>query len=155
MTDLVGPGTPGVAPRPRTARSCVLDIVIPVHNEERDLPGCIRRLHDYLGTEVPYPARITVADNASTDNTLAVAHRLAEELPDVDVIHLDAKGRGGALHVAWMSSPADVVVYMDVDLSTGSVGVDAPGGAADFGSFRSRDRVAVDRILAGGSRPEA
>ena len=118
MTDLVGPGTPGVAPRPRTARKCVLDIVIPVHNEERDLPGCVRRLHRYLDTYVPYPARITVADNASTDDTLAAAHQLAEELTDVNVIHLDAKGRGGALHAAWMRSPADVVVYMDVDLST-------------------------------------
>ena len=79
---------------------------------------------------------------------------LAEELPDVDVIHLDTKGRGGALHAAWMSSPADVVVYMDVDLSTEPVGVDAPCGAPDFGPFRPRDRVAVDGILAGGSRPE-
>jgi glycosyltransferase involved in cell wall biosynthesis/putative flippase GtrA len=119
MTDLVGPGTPGVAPRPRTTRDYVLDIVIPVHNEERDLPGCIRRLHEYLESDVPYPARITVADNASTDGTLAVAHQLAEELSDVEVLHIDAKGRGGALHTAWMSSPAEVVVYMDVDLSTG------------------------------------
>ena len=59
-----------------------------------------------------------MADNASTDDTLAVAHRLADELPDVDVIHIDVKGRGGALQTAWMKSPADVVAYMDVDLST-------------------------------------
>jgi glycosyltransferase involved in cell wall biosynthesis/putative flippase GtrA len=97
---------------------CVLDIVIPVYNEERDLPGSVRRLHHHLATEVPYPARITIADNASTDSTLAVAEALAEELLDVDVIHLDAKGRGGALNTAWMASGADVVAYMDVDLST-------------------------------------
>jgi glycosyltransferase involved in cell wall biosynthesis len=96
----------------------VLDIGIPVHNEEHDLPGCVRRLHEYVTAYVPYPTRITVADNASTDDTLAVAHRLADELPDVDVIHIDSKGRGGALHAAWMKSPADVVAYMDVDLST-------------------------------------
>ena len=35
--------------------------------EERDLPGCIRRLHEYLESDVPYPARITVADNAQLD----------------------------------------------------------------------------------------
>ncbi|TGD84108.1 glycosyltransferase [Mycolicibacterium sp. CH28] len=96
----------------------ILDIVIPVYNEERDLPACVRRLHQFLIDEVPYRARIVVADNASTDNTLSVARRLAEELPDVDVMHLDAKGRGGALAAAWGSSPADVVAYMDVDLST-------------------------------------
>jgi putative flippase GtrA len=89
-----------------------------VYNEESDLPGSVRRLHHYLAAEVPYPSRITVADNASTDDTLAVAHALADELDDVEVIHLDAKGRGGALYAAWMSSPADVVAYMDVDLST-------------------------------------
>ena len=89
-----------------------------MYNEERDLPGSVRRLHEFLVDEVPYPARITVADNASTDATLEVARRLAAELPDVDVIHLEAKGRGGALHAAWTSSTATVVAYMDVDLST-------------------------------------
>ncbi len=96
----------------------VLDIVIPVHNEERTLARCVRRLHGYVVSDVPYSARITVADNASTDDTLTVAHALAEELPDVDVIHIDAKGRGAALHAVWTKSPADVVCYMDVDLST-------------------------------------
>ncbi|WP_431238662.1 glycosyltransferase [Mycolicibacterium aichiense] len=96
----------------------VLDIVIPVHNEERDVAAGVRRLHQFLLDEVPYRARILVADNASTDGTLSVARELAEELSDVDVIHLDAKGRGGALAAAWASSTADVVAYMDVDLST-------------------------------------
>jgi putative flippase GtrA len=99
-------------------QSYVLDIVIPVYNEETDLPGAVRRLHRFLVDEVPYRSRITVADNASTDSTLEVARQLAQELPDVDVIHLDSKGRGGALWAAWMASPADVVAYMDVDLST-------------------------------------
>ncbi|BBY64634.1 glycosyltransferase [Mycolicibacterium helvum] len=96
----------------------ILDIVIPVYNEEDDLPGCVRRLHQYLRDEVPYRARIMVADNASTDDTLAVARQLSEELSDVEVLHLDEKGRGGALAAAWASSSADVVAYMDVDLST-------------------------------------
>jgi putative flippase GtrA len=118
MTDLAACSPADVAPRLDATRTYVLDIVIPVYNEERDLPGSVRRLHHYLATEVPYPSRITVADNASTDSTLAVAQALADELPDVGVIHLDAKGRGGALYNAWMSSEADVVAYMDVDLST-------------------------------------
>jgi glycosyltransferase involved in cell wall biosynthesis len=59
----------------------VLDIVIPVHNEERGLAGCIRRLREYVCTSVPYSTRITVADNASTDDALVVAHRLADDWP--------------------------------------------------------------------------
>jgi putative flippase GtrA len=113
MTELASSRPAGIS-----TRQYVLDIVIPVYNEQRDLPGSVRRLHEFLVDEVPYPARITVADNASTDGTLEVARRLADELPDVAVIHLDAKGRGGALQAAWTSSPATVVAYMDVDLST-------------------------------------
>ena len=95
-----------------------LDIVIPVYNEEADLEACVRRLHRFLSGEVPYSARITIADNASTDSTLAVAYRIALELNGVRVIHLDAKGRGRALRSAWSGSDAEVVAYMDVDLST-------------------------------------
>ncbi|WP_157121810.1 glycosyltransferase, partial [Nocardia miyunensis] len=72
----------------------VLDVVIPVYNEERDLGVCVRRLHEFLGDGFPFSARITIADNASTDATLDVANYLAAELDGVRVVHLDRKGRG-------------------------------------------------------------
>lgn len=96
----------------------VLEVVIPVHNEERGLPPCIRRLHAHLSESFPYPFRITIADNASTDATLAVARRLATEFDRVSVTHLDEKGRGRALRAVWSASDAAVLAYMDVDLST-------------------------------------
>ena len=96
----------------------LIDIVIPVYNEERDLGPSVRRLHDYLGSDFPFPAVITIADNASRDGTLAVAQSLAKELTRVRVVHLDKKGRGRALRAAWLQSDAQVVAYMDVDLST-------------------------------------
>ncbi|MEV6277396.1 bifunctional glycosyltransferase family 2/GtrA family protein [Nocardia sp. NPDC051832] len=108
------------APRPAgpTAIRPVLDVVIPVYNEETDLGVCVRRLHAHLAAGFPFPARITIADNASTDATLQVARLLERELDDVRVVHLDAKGRGRALRAAWEGSDAAVVAYMDVDLST-------------------------------------
>ncbi|MBS1692004.1 MAG: bifunctional glycosyltransferase family 2/GtrA family protein [Actinobacteria bacterium] len=121
MTGLADPSSAGCLSAPLEGgvpAGYVLDIVIPVYNEQGALPGSLRRLHRFLRAEMPYRARITVADNGSTDNTLAFATQLAAELPDVGVIHLDAKGRGGALYAAWMASPATVVAYMDVDLST-------------------------------------
>ena len=96
----------------------LIDIVIPVYNEERDLGPSVRRLHDYLRSDFPFPAVITIADNASRDGTLAVAQGLANELTRVRVVHLDKKGRGRALRAAWLQSDARVVAYMDVDLST-------------------------------------
>jgi|tagenome__1003787_1003787.scaffolds.fasta_scaffold20990052_7 putative flippase GtrA len=103
-------GSPGARP--------VIDVVVPVHNEEADLEPCLRRLHAHLSAELPYPFRITVAENASTDGTVFVARRVAAELPGIDVLELPEPGRGRALRTAWLRSDAPVLVYMDVDLST-------------------------------------
>src|SRR4051794_23616193 len=104
------PATPVAAP-------CV-DIVVPVYNEATSLESSVRGLHDYLITHFPFTFRITIADNASTDETWAVAQQLSADLPHVAALHLDEKGRGRALHAVWETSDASVVAYMDVDLST-------------------------------------
>jgi len=96
----------------------VLDVVVPVYNEEIDLEPCVRRLHAYLSSHFPYRFRITIADNASTDSTADVAKWLTEELPGVASVHLPEKGRGRALKYVWTNSDAAVLAYMDVDLST-------------------------------------
>ncbi|CCH29826.1 bifunctional glycosyltransferase family 2/GtrA family protein [Saccharothrix espanaensis] len=96
----------------------VLDVVVPVYNEERDLAPCVRKLHADLTQTFPYRFRITIADNASTDGTWAVARELAEELAEVVTVHLSEKGRGRALSAVWSASDAQVLAYMDVDLST-------------------------------------
>jgi glycosyltransferase involved in cell wall biosynthesis len=96
-----------------------VDVVIPVYNEEHDLGPSITRLREFLLANCPYHWRITVADNASRDRTLEIAQELAARYPgEVTYIHLDQKGRGRALKAAWRASDADVVSYMDVDLST-------------------------------------
>ncbi|MEU8591156.1 glycosyltransferase, partial [Streptomyces sp. NPDC048664] len=100
------------------ARTPVLDVVIPVFNEEKDLQPCVLRLHEHLERTFPYAFRITVADNASTDSTPEVAARLAQRLPRVRHVRLEQKGRGRALGVVWSASDAPVLAYMDVDLST-------------------------------------
>ncbi|CAJ62631.1 putative dolichyl-phosphate beta-glucosyltransferase [Frankia alni ACN14a] len=105
-------------PRPPRPDHPVLDLVVPVYNEERDLGPSVRRLHAFLLSQFPYPFRITIADNASPDETLKLARTLAAELPGVAVIHLDLKGRGRALREVWSGSDADVLAYTDVDLST-------------------------------------
>ena len=95
-----------------------IEIVVPVYNEQAALPGSIRRLHDHLSAELPYSWRIVIADNASTDQTPRLARALAEDLPGVEFLHLTEKGRGRALRAAWSRSDAEVLCYMDVDLST-------------------------------------
>lgn len=96
-----------------------VDVVIPVYNEERALGPSVAKLREFLIANCSYRWRIMVADNASKDRTLEIARELSTSHPgEVTYIHLEAKGRGRALKAAWQASDADVVSYMDVDLST-------------------------------------
>jgi glycosyltransferase involved in cell wall biosynthesis len=96
----------------------LVDVVIPVYNEQTVLADSVHRLHAFLSNEMPFAWRIVIVDNASTDATLRVARSLVDELDYTSVLHLDRKGRGRALRAAWSRSDADVLCYMDVDLST-------------------------------------
>ncbi len=106
------------AKSPRPTRLPRVDIVIPVYNERAALEPSIRRLHAFLSENLRYDWRIVIADNASTDATPFIARELARELSSVAVVSLALKGRGRALRAAWSASDADLVCYMDVDLST-------------------------------------
>jgi len=110
---------PAEVQRPSSLSSMTVDIVIPVLNEERALPGCVAVLHGYLAERMPFDWTITIVDNASTDSTQLVAKRLARQWSRVRVVSLTQRGKGKAVRSAWSSSQADVVAYMDVDLSTG------------------------------------
>jgi putative flippase GtrA len=105
-------------PPTRSSPALAVEIVVPVYNEEAGLEVSIRRLHRYLTERFPFTWQVTIADNASTDRTWSVASRLAGRLSGVVAVHLDEKGRGRALRAVWATSPAAVVAYMDVDLST-------------------------------------
>jgi glycosyltransferase involved in cell wall biosynthesis len=97
----------------------LLEIVIPVKNEQSELTDHVTRLVDYLRTGAPCAWQVTIADNGSTDGTWSLAQALAEANPGlVRAVHLDLPGRGRALHKVWSASDAEVVAYMDVDLST-------------------------------------
>ncbi len=95
-----------------------IDIVIPVLNEERALPHCVVTLRHFLIDAIPNPWRIVIADNGSDDSTPRVGRSLADQHPDVAYLRLEQRGRGRALRRAWLESQADLVSYMDVDLST-------------------------------------
>jgi len=96
----------------------LVDIVVPVLNEEKILQKSITTLDEYMAKHLPYRYQITIADNGSQDKTLEIAKNLAEKHQSVRVVSLVERGRGRALKQVWQNSPADILAYMDVDLST-------------------------------------
>ncbi len=107
----------------RAGRDATVEVVVPVYNEAAVLERSVRRLHAYLAEQFPFDWRIVIADNGSTDRTREIAAGLAAELERVELFVVSAKGRGRALRETWGRSRADVVAYVDVDLSTGLTGL--------------------------------
>src|SRR3954453_2869696 len=107
-----------ITPQPAPTARLDVEIVVPVYNEQHSLARSVRRLHEFLTNDFPLSWQIVIANNASSDGTLQVARRLSADLEGVEVLYLRRKGRGRALRAAWVASPARVVCYMDVDLST-------------------------------------
>lgn len=96
-----------------------VNIVLPVYNEERELVASVGTLVEFLTKHLTdFRWIITIADNASTDGTLAIARKIARSTPNITVLHLPEKGRGRAVKHVWMASKTDYMAYMDIDLST-------------------------------------
>ncbi len=123
-----------------------VDVVIPVLNEERALPGSIGKLRAFLDSHPGRDWRIVIADNGSTDGTLEIARDLARSVPSLSVTRLEQRGRGRALKKTWSESNADVCCYMDVDLSTG---LDALPTLVDAVAEEGFDVAIGSRLLPG------
>ena len=95
-----------------------VDVVIPVLNEAHVLEKSVDIVREFLYKNLPYEWNIVLVDNGSMDGTFEIAQDLAARHEDVRFVYLEEKGRGRALRESWMSSPADIAMYMDVDLST-------------------------------------
>jgi glycosyltransferase involved in cell wall biosynthesis len=133
----------------------IVDVVIPVYNEEKALPRSIPELRAFLaGPDFPYEWRIVIADNASIDDTPAVGRSLSQQTPsEVEYVRIERKGRGFALKQTWGASTADIRSYMDVDLSTGLeafpplIRAIAEGGYGVATGSRLARKAKVDRSL--------
>lgn len=99
-------------------QSTRVDIVIPVLNEAHVLRKSVETVLRFGRDTLLYQWRIVIVDNGSTDGTQKVAKELEAQYSEVAFIHLVQRGRGRALRSAWLQSKADIVCYMDVDLST-------------------------------------
>src|SRR3989338_760313 len=96
-----------------------VEVTIPVYNEEKELEKNITTLYKFCHKNLgSYDWHITIADNASTDNTPIIASTLIKKNPKILYFRLEQKGRGRAVKRVWSQSKCDYCVYMDLDLST-------------------------------------
>jgi glycosyltransferase involved in cell wall biosynthesis len=100
-------------------KKITVEITVPVYNEEEELEKHINILYRFCEKNLSaYDWHITIADNASTDNTPIIAATFAKKNPQASLYRLEQKGRGRAVKRVWSNSHADYCVYMDLDLST-------------------------------------
>lgn len=96
-----------------------VEITVPVYNEEKEIEENIQKLAKFCQEKLgAYSWHITIADNASTDNTPIIAVNISKQNKNISLLRLEQKGRGRAVKRAWSNSNADFCVYMDLDLST-------------------------------------
>lgn len=124
----------------------LLEITIPVYNEELRLEKGIQELQDFLLNR-QISANIVIADNGSKDRTLEIAQNLVTQHANVQLIAFKEKGVGRALRGAWGQSKADIVGYMDVDLSTDLKHL--PEALALFQKDPTLDLVTGSRLIKG------
>ncbi len=114
----------------KESQNAILNIIIPVLNEEKRLQNGIQKAICFLRAE-KIPHILSIVDNGSTDSTPQLAKTLCENLnaeispvfSHIEYLRLEEKGVGLALrcaihHNATRSEPCAFIGYMDLDLST-------------------------------------
>jgi glycosyltransferase involved in cell wall biosynthesis len=132
----------------RTRDASLVNVTLPIFSEEARLARSLPRLHRFLSESfrLPLEFQIVIANNGSTDRTQEIAERFSRELPNVRVLQIPEKGRGGAVKRAWLESEAEVLTYMDVDLATDLEAFPALVEAVASGQA---DIAIASRLLAG------
>jgi uncharacterized membrane protein YbhN (UPF0104 family) len=93
-------------------------IVLPAYNEAKKIEKAVEEVKRWMD-ETGYDYEIIIAEDGSTDGTDKIASKLAKNDPKVRHLHSDKRlGRGKALSNAFKLAEGDVLVYLDVDLST-------------------------------------
>jgi glycosyltransferase involved in cell wall biosynthesis len=112
-----------------------VSVVMPAYNEAEILATSVKEVVTGL-RERGEPFDVIVVENGSTDRTLAIAHEVAAELPEVAVVRLVEADYGRALRAGLLATSGAAVVNFDVDyfdldfLDAAVAQVLAPGGPA-------------------------
>jgi glycosyltransferase involved in cell wall biosynthesis len=97
-----------------------VEFCIPAKNEECIIEENVLRLISFLTKENPsYTWNISIVSNGSTDTTNSIIQKLQIDYPHQITPHiLQESGKGRAIRTCFDMSDADILVFIDADLST-------------------------------------
>jgi len=99
-------------------QECYLSVVIPAYNEEKRLPGTLKRVYDYLSNQA-MSFEVIVVDDGSTDGTVAMAERFFQTRQCGKVLKNDKnQGKGFSVKRGVLHAQGRYIVFSDADLST-------------------------------------
>jgi len=92
-----------------------LSIIIPAHNEENRLPKALEQVLGFLKKQ-SFSFEVIVVENGSTDDTLAIARKYAEEHAQVRVLQSE-RGKGAAVRRGMLEAQGEYRFMCDADFS--------------------------------------
>jgi glycosyltransferase involved in cell wall biosynthesis len=94
-----------------------LSVIIPAHNEERNISTALEKISDFLDKK-KYEYEIIVSEDGSVDKTLGLARKFADKNRRVKVLHSAKRlGKGGGIIRGFKEANGDIVAFIDADLS--------------------------------------
>lgn len=90
-----------------------LDILMPVHNEEKIIPDLLSRIHNNINGKISY--RLIICEDGSYDNSVKVLKSLQEKFPITLITNKNKRGYSLAMLEGIKNSKADYLLMMDSD----------------------------------------
>ena len=95
-----------------------LAVIVPAYNESERIQGALSQVLRYLD-EAGVEGQVIVVDDGSADETRALAQQVATGDARVHIVRYDTnRGKGYAVRQGVAAADADVIVFLDADLST-------------------------------------
>jgi hypothetical protein len=97
----------------RTDRSLSCSVIIPCHNEEGNVRGCVEkvpRMGDYT--------EILVVDDGSQDKTAAIVKDMQNKIKNLRLVsYTPNRGKGHAVRTGFDSAKGDILIILDADMA--------------------------------------
>ena len=95
--------------------SFFLSVIVPAHNEENRLPDTLEQVFHFLQKQ-SFSSEVIIVENGSTDHTLDVAQKFANDHKDFRVIQSE-RGKGNAVKRGMLEARGEYRFMCDADLS--------------------------------------